>query len=92
VAYLQLRKLDKRQFRATMQLVAVMNNVLRGVLYFLIGLLTARVGITFLWLLVPMLIGLWIGNKIHFRINARVFQNIVLVVLTLVGLKLLIPV
>ncbi len=92
VAYLQLRKLDKRQFRATMQLVAVMNNVLRGTLYFIIGLLTARVGITFLWLLVPMLLGLWIGNKIHLRINARVFQNIVMVVLTVVGLKLMIPI
>ncbi|WP_242824005.1 sulfite exporter TauE/SafE family protein [Sulfobacillus thermosulfidooxidans] len=38
VAYLQLRKLDKRQFRATMQLVAGMNNVLRGILYVALGL------------------------------------------------------
>ncbi|OLZ08065.1 sulfite exporter TauE/SafE family protein [Sulfobacillus thermosulfidooxidans] len=92
VAYLQLRKLDKRQFRATMQLVAGMNNVLRGILYVALGLLTLPIGLGYLALLPAMLLGLWIGNKVHLRINAKLFQEVVLVVLTLVGLKLMIPV
>lgn len=91
VAYLQMRHLDKRDFRATFQFVAVSDSVVRGTFYFAMGLITGSVVATAVWLVPAVAIGLWVGNRLHFRINARRFQQAVLVTLAVAGLKLVIP-
>ncbi|MCY0881090.1 MAG: sulfite exporter TauE/SafE family protein [Firmicutes bacterium] len=91
VAYLQMRHLTKRHFRATMQVIAILNNLMRGVMYLFIGFLTWRIFTTSLWLLPAMVAGLWFGNRIHLAISAKKFQQATLIVLTLAGIKLLLP-
>lgn len=90
VAYLQMRHLDKRAFRATFQGIALTDNVLRGFMYVALALLTWQLAIGFLMLIPPVLIGLWAGNRLHMRINQRAFLLGTLALLTVVGLKYLI--
>ncbi|MCY0880685.1 MAG: sulfite exporter TauE/SafE family protein, partial [Firmicutes bacterium] len=87
----QMRHLTKRHFRATMQVIAILNNLMRGVMYLFIGFLTWHVFTTSLWLLPAMIAGLWFGNRIHLAISAKKFQQATLIVLTLAGIKLLLP-
>ncbi|TQN49614.1 hypothetical protein DLNHIDIE_03022 [Acidithiobacillus thiooxidans ATCC 19377] len=90
VAYLQMRHLDKRAFRATFQGIALTDNVLRGFMYVALALLTWQLAIGFLMLIPPVLLGLWAGNRLHLRINQRAFLLGTLGLLTVVGLKYLI--
>jgi hypothetical protein len=91
VAYLQMRHLNKRDFRASFQFIAVTDALVRGVLYFFLGFLNIHTVFTALWLLPAVGIGLLTGNWLHFRIKPKPFQYMVLVVLAIVGLKLVIP-
>ncbi len=91
VAYFQMRHLDKRSFRASFQFIAVTDAIVRGGLYFLLGLLSAESAITAAWLMPAVGLGLVAGNFAHFRIDAKRFQMLVLLVLTLVGIKLVLP-
>ncbi len=90
VAYLQMRHLDKRAFRATFQGIALTDNILRGFMYVALALLTWQLAIGFLMLIPPVLLGLWAGNRLHMRINQRAFLLGTLALLTVVGLKYLI--
>ncbi len=90
VAYFQMRHLDKRAFRATFQFIAVTDTVVRGSLYFVLGLLSAETAVTSMWLLPAVAIGLVGGNFLHFRIDAKKFQILVLVVLAFAGIRLVI--
>ncbi|RIV24130.1 sulfite exporter TauE/SafE family protein [Alicyclobacillaceae bacterium I2511] len=92
VAYLQMRHLDKRGFRATFQLIAVTDGLVRGFFYAGLGLLNGPTLSSGLWLIPAMASGLWIGNRIHFRLDVRRFQYAILAVLALTALKLLLPV
>lgn len=91
VAYLQMRHLNKREFRASFQFIAATDAVVRGVLYFLLGFLSMRTVLTAAWLLPATGIGLVTGNVLHFRIKPKPFQYMVLVVLAIAGIKLVIP-
>ncbi len=90
VAYLQMRHLDKRAFRATFQGIALTDNILRAVMYVALALLTWQLTVGFLLLIPPVLLGLWTGNRLHLRINQRTFLMGTLAVLAVVGLKYLI--
>ena len=89
VAYLQMRHLDKRAFRATFQGIALTDNILRAVMYIALALLTWQLTVGFLLLIPPVLLGLWAGNHLHMRINQRAFLMGTLAVLAVVGLKYL---
>ncbi|WP_123102242.1 sulfite exporter TauE/SafE family protein [Acidithiobacillus sulfuriphilus] len=89
VAYLQMRHLDKRAFRATFQGIALTDNVLRVFMYVGLSLLTVPLALGFLLLVPPLLLGLWAGNHLHMRINQRIFLYGTLLVLALVGCKYL---
>lgn len=89
VAYFQMRKLDKRRFRATFQAVALADNTLRIVLYLLLGLLAAPLWGAFAVLAPAMLLGLFLGNRLHFRISERAFMNGTLGLLALIAVKYL---
>ena len=89
VAYLQMRHLDKRAFRATFQGIALTDNILRAVMYIALALLTWQLTVGFLLLIPPVLLGLWAGNHLHMRINQKAFLMGTLAVLAVVGLKYL---
>ena len=89
VAYLQLRRLDKRAFRATFQTLAFVDASVRGVFYLLLGMLQPAVLQAALWLAPVVALGLLMGNWVHFRVSERLFLNLTLLVLLLAGLRLL---
>lgn len=89
VAYLQLRRLDKRAFRATFQTLAFVDALVRGIFYVSLGMLQVPVLRTALWLAPFVAAGLVLGNWVHFRVSERLFLNLTLVVLLLSGLRLL---
>lgn len=91
VAYFQMRHLNQRAFRASFQLVAVVDAIVRGAVYFLLGLISAKTVMTSVGLLPAVVIGLVVGNFFHFRLNARRFQYLVLTVLAIAGMKLIVP-
>ncbi|MGK9452336.1 sulfite exporter TauE/SafE family protein [Acidithiobacillus caldus] len=90
VAYLQMRHLDKRAFRATFQGIALADNIVRLFLYIGLSLLTLPLAISFVLLVPPVLLGLWAGNRLHFRIPQRAFLLSTLALLTIVGIQYLI--
>ncbi len=90
VAYLQMRHLDKRAFRATFQGVALTDNVLRLVVYVYLALMNVSLAVGFLMLVPPVLVSLWTGNHLHLRIPQRGFMLATLALLAGVGIKYLI--
>lgn len=90
VAYLQMRHLDKRAFRATFQAIALADNILRGGLYIGFGLLNWALTLVFVILAPAAALGLYLGNHLHMRINQQTFLRATLALLTAVGLKYLI--
>lgn len=90
VAYLQMRHLDKRAFRATFQAIALADNVLRAGLYVGLGLLNLRLTVVSAMLGPLVALGLYLGNALHMRINQQTFLRATLLVLTAVGIKYLI--
>lgn len=89
VAYLQMRHLDKRAFRATFQAIALADNVLRGGLYIAFGLLTWPLALVFATMAPAAGLGLYLGNHLHMRISQRLFLRATLALLAAVGVKYL---
>lgn len=89
VAYLQMRHLDKRAFRATFQAIALLDNMARGATYVALGLLTLPLAATALTLGPAVLAGLALGNRLHLRIRHETFLRATLAVLLIIGLKYL---
>ncbi|MCY0899320.1 MAG: sulfite exporter TauE/SafE family protein [Firmicutes bacterium] len=90
VAYLQMRHLNPRSFRASFQFIAMTDSLTRGILYWMLGFLTLPVFLTAVVLWPAVVLGLWIGHRIHVALNPRQFQYAVLFMLAVVGLKLVI--
>ncbi|WP_298138239.1 sulfite exporter TauE/SafE family protein [Acidiferrobacter sp.] len=90
VAYLQMRHLEKRAFRATFQAIALADNVVRGGLYAAFGLLTWPLTAVFAVMAPAAAFGLYLGNHLHMRINQRLFLRATLALLAVVGAKYLI--
>lgn len=91
VAYLQMRRLAKRDFRATFQSLALVDAFFRGLFYLGLGILTVTVGRLALWFLPLVALGLILGNWVHFRVSERLFFYLALAVLTASGLRLVWP-
>jgi hypothetical protein len=90
VAYLQMKHYNKRAFRATFQIVAITDSISRTFIYLYLGLLTLAVFKMSLFLMPFLLLGLFFGNKLHFRINQKFFYIIVMIVLSLAAVGLII--
>ncbi len=89
VAYLQMRRLDKRAFRATFQGIALIGNVVRVFIYAGLALLTFRLAGGALFLVPSVLLGVGVGNRLHLRISPRAFFLATLVLLAAVGVNYL---
>lgn len=90
VAYLQMRHLDKRAFRATFQAIALADNILRAGLYVGLGLLDKSLFVVFMVLAPAAALGLYLGNHLHMRINQKTFLRGTLGLLVAVGIKYLV--
>lgn len=77
VMYLEARKLAKHAFRATMSAMLLALAVVRGVGYYAVGEFTRDALIVFAAALPVMLIGIYIGNRIHLGIAELTFKRLV---------------
>ncbi len=90
VAYLQLRRIEKRSFRATFQVIALLDNILRVFTYLGVGLLNIKLFEISLLLIPFEVLGLFGGNKLHMKISNELFIKLTLIFLFIIGLKYLI--
>jgi uncharacterized membrane protein YfcA len=75
--YLEARKLAKHAFRATMSAMLLTLAVVRGVGYWVVGEFTQEALIVFAAALPVMLIGVFIGNRIHLSLSEAGFKRLV---------------
>jgi uncharacterized membrane protein YfcA len=89
VMYLEARKLAKQAFRATMSAMLLTLAVVRGIGYYVVGEFTREALIVFAASLPVMLIGVYIGNRIHLNISELAFKRLVGVTLLACSVPLL---
>jgi uncharacterized membrane protein YfcA len=87
--YFDAVRLAKEQYRATMTAILFTLTVLRGIGYWAVGEFTYDVLVASALLLVPMLIGIFIGNRFHHNMNELVFRRTVSCTLIASGIALL---
>ncbi len=90
VVYLNLRQLDKSQFRATIATTFLIDGGVRVAGYAAIGYFTPQVLILTLLLVPVLIVGLMIGHAIHFKINQQQFHLVINLMLLLSGSLLII--
>jgi uncharacterized protein len=89
VMYLEARKLAKHAFRATMSAMLLALSVVRGIGYYAVGEFTQDALIVFAAAFPIMLIGIYIGNRIHLNIAELAFKRLVGVTLLACSVPLL---
>ena len=88
--YLDLLKLDKSAFRATVAAILFGLGIFRGLGYAAVGAYDRETLIICLVAVPVMMIGVWIGNHIHASLNDIAFKRLVAVILIASGVPLLI--
>ena len=89
VMYLEARKLAKHAFRATMSAMLLALAVVRGIGYYAVGEFTRDALIVFAAAFPVMLIGIYVGNRIHLNIAELAFKRLVGVTLLACSVPLL---
>lgn len=87
--YLDTRSMAKTAFRATLSAMLLTLCAARGLGYWAVGEFTREVGMAFAMALPLMLIGIWLGDRIHVRLSELAFKRLVCVVLSICGIPLL---
>ncbi len=75
--YLDARKLAKHAFRATMSAMLLSLAVVRGIGYYVVGEFTRDALLVFAAAFPVMLIGIYVGNRIHLSISELTFRRLV---------------
>ena len=88
--YIAGRLQEKNQLRSTAAAAVLFNSGTRVVLFGATGLLSEGLIVSALWLLPSMLIGLFIGQRLHAAVSAAAVLRAVYVVLLVAGASLLI--
>ena len=88
--YIAGRLRDKNELRSTAAAAVLFNSGTRVVLFGATGLLSEGLIVSALWLLPSMLIGLFIGQRLHAAVSAAAVLRAVYMVLLLAGASLLI--
>lgn len=81
---------DKTQLRATSLGFFLINGIMQVILIFINRLATQEVITLFILFIPVLLLGNWIGNKIHLKTSEIIFRRIVFAILILSGCILLI--
>ena len=90
VMYLDTRKLAKDAFRATMSAMLIVLCVVRGIGYWAAGEFTRDSFVLFSAALPAMLVGIYIGNRVHLAISEVAFRKLVIFTLFACGIPLLV--
>jgi uncharacterized protein len=77
VMYLNARRLAKGAFRATMSAMLLSLAVVRGIGYWAVGEFTRDALLVFAAAFPVMLIGIYVGNRIHLAISELTFRRVV---------------
>jgi len=88
--YFDALKINKERFRATMSAMMLMLSLVRGVGYYAVGEFEWQAVIVFALSLPPMLLGIFIGDRVHANISDLAFKRMVCAVLIASGVPLMI--
>jgi uncharacterized protein len=88
--YLDTLRVTKVQFRATMSALLLTLGTVRGLGYYAVGEFSLEALILFAAGLPLMLLGMFLGDRIHARISEAVFRRLVSAILIVSGVALLI--
>ena len=89
VMYLDATRMAKTQFRATMSALVMTLSVIRGAGYWAVGEFTREVLLLFAVGLPTMLLGIYLGDRVHAWISEAAFRRLVSLVLIVSGIPLL---
>jgi uncharacterized membrane protein YfcA len=89
VFYYQLQGFDKTTFRDHLIAVFFLVSLLRTSSYSISGLVTAPRLLSALAVFPAVLLGAWLGNRIHLRLSESVFRRLLGIVLLFLGVVLL---
>jgi uncharacterized protein len=87
--YLDVKSMAKTVFRATMSAMLLTLCVARGIGYWAVGEFTREIWVSFAMALPLMLVGIWLGDRIHVRLSELAFKRLVCLVLMICGIPLL---
>jgi uncharacterized membrane protein YfcA len=87
--YFDAIRLAKDQYRASMTAILFVLTLVRGFGYWAIGEFTRDVLVMAAFLFPLMLIGIFIGNRVHTGMNEKVFRRTIACALIASGLALL---
>ena len=90
VVYLKMRQLNKNQFRATIAMIFLMDGGARMTGYALNGLFTEQVLWLVLTLLPVLFIGMYVGHHIHIKIDQKLFNRVISLLLLVSGVMLIV--
>ena len=89
VMYLDSLALNKNAFRATMSAMLLTLAVVRGAGYWAVGEFTREALLLFAAMLPVMLVGVWIGNRVHVALSEMAFKRLIIAAMVLAGTPLL---
>lgn len=90
VVYLQMRRLDKTPFRATFATLFLLDGANRLAAYFFSGILTLQFFTLLAMALPVMMIGIYLGGKVHTSVSQETFRRSIGLLLICSGIALLI--
>ncbi len=88
VLYLKMRRLNKKQFRASITMIFLFDGGARMFGYFASGLFDAKMLLLVLILLPVLFIAMYVGHRLHIKINERRFNQVVSLLLVISGASL----
>ena len=88
VLYYQLRGAAKAEFRGNLMAVFLLMTLVRVPTYAGLGLISFRRLWSTVMVLPAVVVGAWIGNRLHLRIDERTFRRLVAVALVVLGVIL----
>ncbi|BBB32683.1 conserved hypothetical protein [Thermotomaculum hydrothermale] len=90
IIFLKGLKLNKSEFRATILSIFFSMSILRTVIYTFLGLYNIKILLTAIFTFPFVMLGLYLGNKIHLTFSETKFKKITAAVLLINGLILVI--
>lgn len=91
ILYYQLSGADKAAFRGNLMAVFLLMTLVRVPSYAVFGLITVERMWSALAVLPAVVLGAFIGNRVHVRIEEATFRSLVSVALVVIGVLLLVP-
>lgn len=89
VVYLKMRQLDKSRFRATIAMIFLVDGGVRIAGYTANGLYTSQVLLLVAILFPVLFVGMYVGHHLHIKIDQKLFNQLISVILMMSGAMLL---